>query len=142
MDAIIGVILGWLFGILGQRPIIYIQNSFKKRPLKKSIFVELNDLKCHLAIVSYLLYSRVGKIDREYLMWIQSTVKTYNGFYANINNFKSIDILLQSKKEDFEAAVKLLKESEDLNKGLSLKKFSTPFIDSNYSQIHLFDTKF
>ncbi len=44
MDTIIGVILGWLFGMLGQRPIIYIQNSFKKRPLKKSFFVELKTL--------------------------------------------------------------------------------------------------
>ncbi len=49
---------------------------------------------------------------------------------------------MQSKKEDFEAAIELMKKSEDLNKGLSLKKFSVPFIDSNYSQIHLFNTKF
>ncbi|MGA9109543.1 MAG: hypothetical protein ACLPSL_01625 [Smithella sp.] len=142
MYTIIGIILGWLFGILGQRPIIYIQNSFKKQPLKKSIFVELNDLKCHLAVLSFIIYSRIGKIDREYLLWIQSIIKTYNGFYEHLKNPKEIDILLQIKEEDFEATVELMKKSEDLNKGLSLKKFNMPFIDSNYSQIHLFNTKF
>ena len=76
-----GVILGWLFGFLGQRPINYIQNSIKKPVLQRSIVAELIELRCRMAMSSYLLADRTGEIDKKYLVWIQPILKTYDGFY-------------------------------------------------------------
>ena len=98
MENLIAVILGWLLGILGQRPIGYIQNSFKRSSLRKSIFAELSELNCHLAMLSYLLFLRIGKIDREYLLWVQSIIKSYHGFYSYLNLSEPIDKLLNTEE--------------------------------------------
>ena len=139
METIIAVIVGWLFGLLGQRPITFILNEIKKPSLKESIFVELNVLKCSLTFTSYILYSHIGKIDKEYLLWAQPIIRTYAGFHSNVYNDNAIDKLLELNDEEFKVAVELLKQPD---KGLSLKKFNLPFIDSKYSEIYLFDRKF
>jgi hypothetical protein len=141
MESLIGIIIGWLLGILGQRPIIYIQNSFKRPSLKKSIMAELSDLRCRLAWTSFHIFSRVGKIDKEYLLWLKNITKKYDGlFYSYLNFSEPIDKLLQTEDKDFVAAIELSKKGEDST--LGLKKFNTPFIDSNYSELHLFNTEF
>jgi hypothetical protein len=136
-----GVILGWLLGILGQRPIIYIQQSFKKPAIKKSIIAELMDLRFSLATTSYLLSSRVGEIDKKYLEWIHPILKSYDGFYADRDFPKRIDRILQKDDKELAAWMEIEKIAGK-KQGLMLKNFNVPFLDNNYEQLSMFDLKF
>ncbi len=142
MDNLMAVFLGWLLGILGQRPIIYIQQSFKKSAIKKSIIAELEDLLCGLAMTSSVLLCRIGEIDKNYLQWVRPILRSYDGYYRYLDISDTVDKLLQTKDEDFEVAMKVIRSRANLNEGLTLRKFDMPFIDNNYKEIEMFDVRF
>ena len=142
LDTLWGVLLGWLFGILGQRPITYIQNSIKKPSLQKSIVAELKDLRCRLAMASYLLADRTGSIDKKFLLWIKPILKSYSGFYIEINMAEIIEKILLLEDGAFDAFIEIKKSNIDKRKGLAIKKYGMPFINENYKDLCLFDMKF
>jgi len=142
LDSLIGVLLGWLLGILGQRPIIYIQQSFKKPAVKKGIIAELQDLRYRLAYTSYVLLDRTGYIDKKYLQWIYPIIQSYKGYYTYLGLADTVAKILEIKDDELEAAMKTMKSSADLKQGLTVRKFSYPFIDANYGDLHMFDIGF
>lgn len=69
--ALISVILGWLLGILSPAIVKKIAEKTEKDNLKKIIFNDLKDLKKRLASISYLVYPKYGKLDKETFDWLK-----------------------------------------------------------------------
>lgn len=142
MDSLIAVLFGWLLGIMGQRPIIYVQQAIKRPSIKRSIIAELIDIRYRLAATSYLLLDRIGELDKPFLEWIHPILKSYDGFYKYLGTSETVEKLLIIKEGDFEALRIFTKSQMNLNKGINLRIINSPFINSNYAEMHLFGISF
>ena len=114
-----------------------IQNSYRRAAIQKSLFVELHDLRCKLAMGTFLLAERTGTLNRELLLWLEPIEKSYQGFYAQPDFGKGIQGLLKLNDQQLQ---ELCKQSAD--RGLSLKKYALPFLELHLSSLPLFSPEF
>ncbi|MBM4137109.1 MAG: hypothetical protein FJ241_09820 [Nitrospira sp.] len=139
-ENILFLVLGWLLGLFS--PIIY--DEVKKRQHRKEIRVgiltELKELRYKLMGVVYLVSIRNGTYDRELLNWIKPIVEEYNGTHQKDNIYKSIKNHLTLTDEELSAISEKLK-TESL-RGLSVKKYELPFLDSKINYLTFFDESF
>lgn len=71
------VLLGLLLGLLGPRIIELIQRPYRRSELRRSLFIELEDIKGKLAMTSYSLADRSGTVDRAFLNWLEPIMRSY-----------------------------------------------------------------
>jgi hypothetical protein len=131
------LILGWLFGLLSQPIINRINKSYTKRELLEGIKTEIKECQFRVVLVAYTLGDRFGKCDKELLKWCLPYLQNYHGAEPTENHIKAIKSLLNCKDEELENALTLTR-SMDKGKGVSLKKFHLPFLDSKMNEISFF----
>lgn len=130
------LIIGWLFGLLSPSIVSRINRSYSRRELFDGIRAEIKECQFRIILVAYLLGSRFGKYDREFLEWCLPYLEKYEGTESKERTVKAIRSLLDLKDEEIRAVNETQRMEE--GRGLNLKKFHLPFLDSKFSEISCF----
>lgn len=141
MESDIGLVfIGWLLGLLGPPIVDRISNSYKRESFKKSIQTELDDLKIRLVLLVFAIREKMNTIDLSLIEWAHLKISNYKG-NESIDGIKMLTKKILSEKiENHPEIFRLINESEF--KGLSLKIIPTPILDSNITNIHIFNSKY
>ncbi len=131
------LILGWLFGLLSPLIVSRINRAYTKRELFDGIKTEIKECQFRTILIAYLLGARFGKYDREFLEWCLPYLEKYQGTESKEMTIKAIRGLLDLKDKDIRK-VNELRRLEEKGRGLSLKKFHLPFLESKISEISCF----
>ena len=125
--SILSLILGWLIGIFSPGIVERIRRERRRRDLVRSILSELTSLQYMMAIVAYRLRSKLATVTDEFLDWLAPIVAHYDGPEKPKGQEERVakvrEISQQQRRE-----VDLYIESE--GRGLTLKQYSLPFLQS------------
>ena len=139
MEKIIYITFGWLLGLLGPIIVSLIQKYYRSKDIKNAIFSELKNLVVRLAASCNIAQSHLGIQDKDTFKWLKDIYEKYRSDCPQ-DILESMNKMLQTPSELFNVAVNFTKAEE--NVGISLKKFSVPFIESNMESLSLFESKF
>jgi len=133
MEQITYILFGWLLGLLSPVIVDKINSEYSKKQFFKAACTELHDLQYRVAIVCFMLGQRYGKIDKEFLLWIQPIINDYKGNETNKTIKKLINSMLKIDDNEFNAMIEHMRAEP--NMGLGLKTFSADLLESNITQI-------
>jgi hypothetical protein len=129
-QSILYLIIGWVMGILS--PIIAdgIKARREAAQIKTSVAVEMRELLTKLAPSAISLAIKLGKLDRQLLLWHKSIAEITDGIETNIT-----DMLLTLPDENIALAAK---SKYDPDRSLSLVKYNTPVLDAHLAKLAIF----
>jgi hypothetical protein len=139
MDNAFYVLLGWLLGLFSPRIIELIQRPYRRAELRRSLFIELEELRRKLAALAYVLAHRSATIDRPLLEWIQPILRANRGSHEDQAAAERIGSLLRLPDDQLQAVSQAVQEIEV---GLSMKKYTLPFLTSQIVSLSLFSPEF
>lgn len=138
-NILIGIILGWLFGLLGPSIQEKIRSEYKKNDLRNALISELKDVCGRLISSYYLIILHLGNCDKELFRWVyDSCVSVQSSYLKNIE--EAITGILKCEDKEFNTAMEACKGKE--NRSLSIKSFSLPFLESNLANLITKETIF
>ena len=125
------ILFGWVLGLFS--PLIIDAWKAKRRQRKfcDAVAAELIDIQMRLLITGFLLGLKFGTLDHEYLVWLQAALKKYSDD-EEINEIMKLVNSLVEKGVDNRLREKMRQET---GVGLSIKTYSTSYMDSNLSEI-------
>ncbi|WP_289022736.1 hypothetical protein [Desulfobacter postgatei] len=132
-DQILYIFFGWLLGLLSPAIIEKIKSSYNKKQFFDAICTELSDLQPRIAMVSYLLASKYGRLDRETLLTTKYVLLKSNGNESCKGSLKFIETLLSFDDDQYQTMLAHMKNEH--GKSSSLKQISISFIDHNTASI-------
>ena len=130
------ILFGWLLGLLAPAIVDSIRKRREAKEVKIAVLPELHELQYRLAMVIYLIERRYGQINREFIEWIQPIMQGYRGVDSSVDSSKHIEFLLSLSEDQL---AELAQITQTPGRGLSLKKYSLPFLDSKLASLTWFD---
>lgn len=138
-DILLGIILGWLFGLLGPSIQEKILRQYKKNNLRITLISELRDVCGRLIVSYYLIILHLGNCNKESFRWVyDSCVSIQSSYLKNIED--AITGILKCEDKEFNTAMEACRGKE--NRSLSIKSFSLSFLESNLANLSVFDNRF
>jgi len=140
MSDVLYLVLGWLFGLFS--PLIYdrIKKKYQQEEIKRGLLTELKETEFKVVGAVYLLSRRLGLYNRELLEWLRPNVKSYSGAHYKDYILKAIESHLDLTDEQLAALSQY--DKDEGKEGLSLKKYTLPFLDSMIGSLSVFDAEF
>jgi hypothetical protein len=133
---ILGIIFGWLLGLLTPPISARIDRSYRKKDHKLAINSELKNLEVRLAFLIFNIRSHLGILDKPTLEGIRDIYKKF-GFLSIPPEMEKV---FELSDDDFKTVMNTKKASA--NSSLGIKTFSLPVIDALLGDISIFDTDF
>jgi len=133
MEQILYILFGWFLGLLSPTIVDKIKSKYSKKQFFRALCAESHDLQYRVALASFLLGRWYGNLDKEYLLWIKPIIENYKGNEPNKSVAKLIDSLLNAEEKEFQELINHMRAEEGV--GLSLKTFSTSFLELNIGSI-------
>ena len=142
------IVFGWLLGLLGPGIVDAIKKRYQRNEVKAAIDSELSEIQYRLAGSAYVIRLRYGTVDQSFLAWIMTIFKKYSGVYASEQLLDGLERQCKLTEEQLAAFGEYQKS--DGTRALTLRKYSTPFLDSHISnaswfpsnlQVSLFELK-
>lgn len=137
--SIVFIVLGWLLGLLSPHLIELIQRPYRRKIIRESLFIEMEQLCRKLASSIYMVYDQRGMIDREFLDWLKPIMGTYKHRRSPLSFAERTDHILALTDEQLRA---LFPPSGNSRQHVTIKKSSTPFLDSQITNLYLFTPEF
>lgn len=109
---------------------------YMKKEMSTAILSELKYLSVRLASSCHRIQIYFGNYGKKDLTWINEILKNY-GDESYLGITKAIDSLLEVKEAQFKNLISVYKSEG--KSGLSLKKYSLPFIESILKDLGVFD---
>lgn len=135
------LLVGWLMGLLSPLIVDAIRRRRERKEIKQAIITELQELQYRLASGVYLTTLKLGKGDREFFKWFLPILERYEGpLNLDVQNKYAKDALKLTDEQL--TAVLEHSKNEDLNKGMTLKKYYAPLLDANIAHIGSFSVEF
>ena len=132
------ILFGWLLGIIGPGLIDRIRSKYRKGSVGNCLLVELAELKFRLAGTAYLAKDHRGTLDKPFIEWLHQIVKDYKGVYEKPERVGQYEEYLKLTDAQIKTASKLSSAKGGI--GISIKKYSLPFIENNVSMLTLFNS--
>jgi hypothetical protein len=142
MDALINaifILLGWMLGLLSPRIVDLMQRPYRRSELKRSLFLELEDFRVRLASAIYVFASSRGSVDRELLLFIEPILRSDKVYPQSKEIADAVGLMLKLTDNEI-GAISLRGASK--TGGLTIKKYSLPFLNSQLSSLYLFSPEF
>ncbi|MDL1940189.1 MAG: hypothetical protein HUU09_09105 [Candidatus Jettenia caeni] len=136
-EKILLVFAGWFLGLLSPIIVDFTKRKQERQEIKTALTTELQALRFHLLAMVYLIAHKKGIYDRQLLKWIQSNMISYTGIHRDVTLLNAIESLLKLTDQELSTVAALTKKQED--SGLSLKKHTTPLLDSRISRLSVLD---
>ena len=123
------IVFGWLLGLLGPGIVNAIKKRYQRNEVKAAIDSELSEIQYRLAGSAYVIRVRYGAVDQSFLAWILPIFKKYRGVYASKQLLDALERQCELTEEQLAAIGEYQKS--DGTRALTLRKYSTPFLDSH-----------
>ena len=127
LNAVVLLILGWLFGLLGPIVVWKIQTQRKAASVRAAVGYELAELKHRMVLAAYALNQDHGIFDREFLNWVHAQVSSYRGVNDKTRFMEALDSLLADTDENIR---KLSEIGRTPAKGKSVPYARVPYLES------------
>lgn len=132
MNEVSYILFGWLLGMLGPTLTDALKARRKRRDFLRALNCELSDIQVRLLITGFLLGQRFGQLDEEYLVWLQAALNRYTGDEEITRIRRFVESLVE---DGVDPGVREYLRQEKEGVGLSMKAYSTSYLDSNLSEI-------
>src|SRR6266487_5073237 len=133
------VILGWLLGLLSPQLVDLIQKPYRRALIKRSLSVELLELRPKLAALVYLLTSQTGDLNRTSIQWIQKMMGDKKRPDSEMTVAEGLSLYLSFTDEQIQMATQVRANPRD---NLTLHKATLPFLTSQVTSLSLFSPEF
>jgi hypothetical protein len=133
------ILLGWVLGLFSPRIIDIIQKPNRRKKIRESLFIELEELSRKLSANTYLIYDQRGMIDRAFLNWIKPIMGPVKRRHAELSFGEKFDKTLTLTDEQIQS---LFQGEKDKRKHYTLKKSDVPFLDLQIINLSLFTPEF
>lgn len=146
--AVILIIIGWALGILGTLINNKLTKRTSKREIKKGIQTELKELQLRLIGICFSTTTDHGNITMDWSEWMLPYFKNFMNTdeydYMRDKPFTKMDISKSSFKRFYEILVAQQEESklDESKSTMIFTKLISPYLDSKYGTISLFDEKY
>lgn len=127
------LLLGWLLGLLSPTIVDAIRAKYLRRDLARAIRSEAEDLQYRVAIASFHLIQKYGRLSREYLVWLKPKLLRYEG-NEPVESIRKLVEQLQVASDDQLLAVAAHMRAEE-GTGLSFKSYSASLIESSLGSL-------
>lgn len=134
------ILLGWMLGLLSPRLVELIQRSYRREDLKRSMFIELEDLRPKLAANVFQVAQRDGEVDSALLEWIEPI---WRADKSNPQNriVAEVSAGMRQQPDQLQMVSKIL-AAKETRRGLTFKKVTLPFLTSQLHALYLFSPEF
>ncbi len=130
----IGIFFGWVLGIISILITELFRNKIKGKETAKSVKVELLHLRFKMALAAYTMNSRLGVLSKEFLLWMNPIIQSYNGPEA-VKGFREAFNDLTKMDDN---AIKIYSESGKNDQIMTaIKRHSLPFFESRVASLSL-----
>jgi hypothetical protein len=122
------VFFGWVLGLLGPTIIDINRKMRDALEIKGALKTELIELQYRLAISAYIIDAQYGDLNKDFLLTTKKLLDRYEG----INKKDSINKLINDLCNLDDKSLKAYSDRQSVppEKGISLKKWSVPLLDS------------
>lgn len=139
IDTLGAIILGWLLGLLSPMIVDTIRKRYRKKEVRQGIITELSDLRLRMATAVYRFESHFGTYDRALVNWLIPILENHNSQTEIGDCLKGIKEKAAFDDQAFHECAK--RQKEQPYKGLSVKKYRVPYLDSNIGELGIFDER-
>jgi hypothetical protein len=139
LKEILLIALGWLLGIFGPPLTELVQSRRRRAQIRKSLFIELRELKYQLAMSAFMLASNDGALDKNLLEWVAPIIRSAKGRREIPSMEEALKPLL--KLDDDELRV-ISAASKGKWESFYFGKYSLPFLSSQIASLYLFTPEF
>jgi len=139
LENLLYLLLGWSLGLLSPLVVERVQKENRKREFRRTLFIELKDLKYRLVFAACIIRHRSATIDREFLNWMIPIISRYDGPHKDPRIVEGIMTLSKLPDEEIKKGQILTQKP---GRGLTLKRYTLPFLGSNLPSLSLFDSEF
>ncbi len=140
MNEIYFLVLGWLFGLLGPLIVSGITNEYRRREIKSGIIAELHDVQSLMPGIVCFNSMRFGTYDKELIRWLLPVYESYKGEIKMQNQIDTFNAQLNMDDAQFTLLSESLRAEPE--GGISVKKYTLPYLESKVGELSLFNNKF
>lgn len=90
------LLLGWFLGLFGPSLTDLIQRPSRRRQIRKSLEVELRELRYKLSMVAVTLATNGGTVDRALIEWAERITRTDKPHYDTPPLENALQAILQA----------------------------------------------
>ena len=137
-QSILFILLGWILGLFSPLIVDEIKKWRNRGEVGKAIRTELGELRLKLIFMIYLNRMQLGTFDRDLLNWMKPIVTKYQGAHVTHPILQAFDLL--SSFDDAKLKGYVARESSSQS-GLSMKKYSIPYLEAKMDQLAQFPEK-
>jgi hypothetical protein len=123
--------LGWVLGLTSPLIVDYMKRRRENEEAREALRVELAELRYRLAAVAHSVQVRFGEVTRESLLWLRPIVVSYTGLNPVDRLLQEIDKTLELSDAQIAQLSQSTKSPPE--KGMALKKYVAPLLDSKFS---------
>ncbi|MFH0771683.1 MAG: hypothetical protein V1933_03590 [Candidatus Omnitrophota bacterium] len=129
---------GWLLGLLTLPVAEVIKKQYHKKEIIKGILLEIKEINLRNILVTFLIASHRGTVDKKLLILINKAVNEYRADCFPESLVKILEQMLSAPEEQVNIALTSVKKE---NSVLSIKKYHTPFLDSKFEYLSMFSNE-
>lgn len=123
------LLLGWLLGMLSPAITEEVRRRRRLDRLQRAMALELHELQYQMAMKSFLLRQRKGRLDDDFLRWFDRTIKAYRGDELREPFLALVPTLLSLPLQQ--------RGNHDPKRGFSLSEANAPLLDIHTVEIAL-----
>lgn len=134
------LLIGWLLGLLSVPFVSRIEKFYKRNDLKNVLLTELKYLAVRSAVSRHLIQTHLGTSNQDELGWLKVVLERYKDYCATdiLESVEKALLLGNGQYDSWAIYFGALSEG----KYLGLKSFSLPFVESNLSNLWVFEDSF
>lgn len=133
------LVLGWFLGLFGPWLTDLFQRPSRRRKIRKSLEVELRELRYKLSLTAVTLAVNGGTADRGLLEWAERIARSDKPRYDSLPLEMGLQAVLQADELQLAEIVRHSKGKWD---SFKLKKLSLPFLTSQIPSLSLFKPEY
>lgn len=139
MENLLFLLLGWLLGLCGPLITYILKRPYLKRQLRRSLFIELRDLRFKLAHVVFVIASHNLTLDRQLVEWLKPIFHSDKDAYQSVLKGESLEFMSSLGDAQLREFLRSMPSAGD---SLTFKKYRLPFLTANISSLSLFTPEF
>jgi hypothetical protein len=133
------ILLGSLLGILSPGLIDWIRRAHARKPIRKAIEAELDEMRYTLASLAYRHHSHLGSLDHDFLRWQEFIEAAYQGSDKDSSTLAALRQIINQTPDQLRSAQEA-RSSE--GNSLTLKQYALPFLTSQLAVLHDHEPEF
>jgi len=139
LEAVLFVILGWLFGLLSPLIVDAVRDSRRKEEIAEGVKTELRELRLRCAMTLYGVYEYLGKWDRSFFSWLVEVLDDYHGEHTHRrdNLFVAVKEFLKRTDDELSALAAARREAKG-GTDIGLRKYHVPYLDAHIDRLSYF----